>query len=215
MFGIIYLEEKLLDRQSFQLIIEKQTDCKVLYSAGNIEQFCQLVQTNPIIPDLCIISDEYNFYQIATVIKTIKAKSNHTYLLLKSNNKYIKSICYLLKHGLNGFFFTDEPMIDLKQTVWKKTKFHLSYDKQKMITSNMVGEINTHAIAYNKNKLTNNELAFIQACTQDHSYEEIATVLQKSVNTIYGYRDRVFKKLHVKQRTAMVIAALQQNYIDL
>ena len=64
-------------------------------------------------------------------------------------------------------------------------------------------------------KLTENEIAFIQACTLDYSYEEIATVLKKSVNTIYGYRDRVFRKLQVKQRTAMVVAALQQNYIDL
>ena len=47
------------------------------------------------------------------------------------------------------------------------------------------------------------------------SYEEIAVAMQKSVFTIYGYRDRVFKKLAVKQRTAMVVAALQRNYIDL
>jgi len=35
------------------------------------------------------------------------------------------------------------------------------------------------------------------------------------VNTIYGYRDRVFRKLEVKQRTAMVMTALKRNYIDL
>ena len=50
---------------------------------------------------------------------------------------------------------------------------------------------------------------------KDLSYEEIAATLQKSVNTIYGYRDRVFKKLQVKQRTAMVMTALKRNYIDL
>jgi DNA-binding NarL/FixJ family response regulator len=55
----------------------------------------------------------------------------------------------------------------------------------------------------------------VQECTKDLSYEEIAATLQKSVNTIYGYRDRVFKKLQVKQRTAMVMTALKRNYIDL
>ena len=49
----------------------------------------------------------------------------------------------------------------------------------------------------------------------DLNYDEIAKALQKSINTIYGYRDRVFKKLHVKQRTAMVMKALKQNHIDL
>jgi DNA-binding NarL/FixJ family response regulator len=75
--------------------------------------------------------------------------------------------------------------------------------------------IDIKALNYNKNPLTENEVKFIQACTKDHSYEEIAGQLQKSVYTIYGYRDRIFKKLGVKQRTAMVMAALKRNYIDL
>ena len=117
MFHIIYLEEKLLDRQSFQMVIEKQNDCKVLFSSGSIDQFCLLLKSHPVIADACIISDDYNYYQIASVIKAIKNKSQHTYILVKSNHKYMKALCYLMRHGLNGFFFTDEPMIDIKQVV--------------------------------------------------------------------------------------------------
>jgi len=68
---------------------------------------------------------------------------------------------------------------------------------------------------YNTSPLTRNEIDFIQACAKDLTYEAIATELQKSVRTIYGYRDRIFKKLQVKQRTAMVMTALKRNYIDL
>jgi DNA-binding NarL/FixJ family response regulator len=215
MFNIIYLEEKLLDRQSFQLVIEKQQDCKVLFSSGNVDQFCLLLKSHPLVADACILSDDYNYYQMASIIKAVKDRSPHTYILVKSNQKYMKALCYLMRHGLNGFFFTDEPMIDIKQVVWKRTKYHINHDKDKFITNNTSGDINIHSIKYHKTKLTENEIAFIQACTLDYSYEEIATVLKKSVNTIYGYRDRVFRKLQVKQRTAMVVAALQQNYIDL
>ena len=115
----------------------------------------------------------------------------------------------------NGIFFTDEPMIDLKQCVQRKTKFNLSADKCKLITKNVLQGIDIKALNYNKNPLTENEVKFIQACTKDYSYEEIAAHLQKSVYTIYGYRDRIFKKLAVKQRTAMVMTALKRNYIDL
>jgi len=145
----------------------------------------------------------------------IRARNSYTYILLKSNEKQINSICYLMKHGLNGIFFTDEPMIDLKQCVQRKTKFNLSADKCKLITKNVLQGIDIKALNYNKNPLTENEVQFIQACTKDYSYEEIAAHLQKSVYTIYGYRDRIFKKLAVKQRTAMVMTALKRNYIDL
>ena len=215
MFSIIYIEEKVLTRNAFKLVIEKQEDCKVLYSSGSIEDFCKYILEESRHPDLCIIADSYNYKEIIRVIKAIKSKSNHTYILLKSDAKFMKAICYLMRNGLNGIFFTDEPMIDLKQVVRTKTKFHLSADKSKLITNNIIREIQIKELQYNYKPLTHNEIQFVQECTKDLSYEEIAASLQKSVNTIYGYRDRVFKKLQVKQRTAMVMTALKRNYIDL
>lgn len=215
MFTIIYLEEKILNRNAFQLSIEKQEACKVIYSEGSIDAFCAFIESDNRHPDLCIISDSYHYLEIIRVIKAIKAKSNHTYLLLKSDAKFMKAICYLMKNGLHGIFFTDEALIDLKAFVRNRTKFHLSADKTKMITSNLLKEINVKELNYSHVALTKNEIKFIQACTLDKNYDEIAATLQKSIFTIYGYRDRVFKKLQVKQRTAMVMTALKRNYIDL
>lgn len=105
--------------------------------------------------------------------------------------------------------------MDFKECIRRNTKFKLSLDKTKLISSNRLGEIQIKELQYNTHPLTQNEIEFIQACAIDQSYEEIANSLQKSINTIYGYRDRVFKKLQVKQRTAMVMTALKRNYIDL
>jgi len=195
--------------------IEQQEDCKVIFQTGSIEVMEGFIKNTKEKIALCILSDEYGHQSLLKLIQVIRASSSYTYVLLKSNEKQINSICYLMKHGLNGIFFTDEPMIDLKQCVQRKTKFNLSADKCKLITKNVLQGIDIKALNYNKNPLTENEVKFIQACTKDHSYEEIAEQLQKSVYTIYGYRDRIFKKLGVKQRTAMVMAALKRNYIDL
>jgi DNA-binding NarL/FixJ family response regulator len=214
MFTITYIEEKQLTREAFVLAIEQQETCKVIYQTGDINDFCSFMHTDPRRPDLCIIADSYNYLDLLKVIKTIKAKSAHPFILLKSDAKFMKAMCYLMKNGLNGIFFTDEPLIDLKKCVRTRTRFNLSADKAKMITSNVLGEINIRELNYNTSPLTRNEIQFVQACSQDLSYEQIAAALQKSVNTIYGYRDRVFKKLQVKQRTAMVMTALKRNYID-
>ena len=215
MFSITYLEEKLLTRAAFKLAIEQQEECKVIYSSGDIQDFLKFLQQDTRLPDLCILSDCYHYIDLVKIIKAIKAKSNHPYILLKSDAKFMKGICFLMKNGLNGIFFTDEAMIDLKQCVRNRTRFNLSSDKSKLITSNLLGNIQIKELNYNTSPLTQNEINFIQACAKDQSYEEIANELQKSINTIYGYRDRVFKKLQVKQRTAMVMTALKRNYIDL
>ncbi|MFY8165008.1 MAG: helix-turn-helix transcriptional regulator [Sediminibacterium sp.] len=215
MFTITYLEEKILTRESFKLSIETQESCKVIYSSSQIEDYCNYYEAIKQPPDLCIIADSYNYLQILKVIKAVKARNNHTYILLKSDAKFMKAICYLMKNGLNGIFFTDEPLIDLKKCARTRTRFNLSADKAKLITSNLLSEINIRELNYNDSPLTQNEVNFIQQCSKDLNYDEIATALNKSVNTIYGYRDRVFKKLHVKQRAAMVMTALRRNYIDL
>jgi len=215
MFSIICLEQKLVTRDSLKLIIEKQDECKVIFSSGSITEFCDFIKNEKQVPDLCIIADSYNYFEIVEVIKCIKMRSNHPFILLKSDSKFMRSICYLMKHGLHGIFFTDETLIDFKYTVRNRTRFNLSSDKSKLITSNTLGEISIKELNYNRTPLTQNEIIFIQQCAKDLNYDEIAKALQKSINTIYGYRDRVFKKLHVKQRTAMVMKALKQNHIDL
>jgi DNA-binding NarL/FixJ family response regulator len=215
MFSIHYLEEKLLTRTAFELVIEKQEDCKVVYSGSILQDYIMYLKHTAYPPDLCIISDCYHYTDLIKVIHSIKKASSHPFILLKSDAKFMKGICFLLKNGLDGIFFTDEALIDLKYCVRHKTKFKLSASKLKLITTNMKSDIIIKELHYNTSPLTKNEISFIQACAKDLTYEAIATELQKSVSTIYGYRDRVFKKLQVKQRTAMVMTALKRNYIDL
>jgi DNA-binding NarL/FixJ family response regulator len=215
MFSITYLEEKILIRNAFQLAIEKQQDCKVIYSSSSLQDFMGYIQSAPYPPDLCIISDCFHYTNLVKIIKAIKQQHKHSFILLKSDAKFMKGICFLLKNGLDGIFFTDEELIDLKHCVRSRTKFKLSANKLKLITSNRIGAIEIKELSYNASPLTQNEIGFIQACTKDLNYDEIANELHKSIKTIYGYRDRIFKKLQVKQRTAMVMTALKRNYIDL
>lgn len=44
MFSIIYLEQKLVTRDSLKLSIEKQEECKVLFSTGSIIDFCDYMK---------------------------------------------------------------------------------------------------------------------------------------------------------------------------
>ena len=215
MINIVYLEEKIVTRTAYLLAFEKQEDCKVIHAEKCVETFIMHIQNQKLPPDLCILSDAYCYTQLARIIKVIKSKSNHCYILLKSEGKFMKGICFLLRNGLNGFFFTDEPLIDLKQCVYQRTKFKITTDKLKLIVQNKKTGIQIQELHYNAQPLTEKEIEFIQACVRDESYEEIAVRLKKSVKTIYGYRDRIFKKLQVKQRTAMVMTALKRNYIDL
>jgi len=92
MFSIIYLEQKLVTRDSLKLIIEKQDECKVIFSSGSIDEFCDFIKNEKQVPDLCIIADSYNYFEIVEVIKCIKMRRNHPFILLKSDSKFMRTI---------------------------------------------------------------------------------------------------------------------------
>lgn len=215
MIQIIYLEEKILTRSAYTYLFEKQEGCKVVYSETNANAFIHYIEEQKLPADICILSDAYSYVELVKIIKALKRKSNHSYILLKSENKYMHGICLLLKNGLNGFFFTDQSLIDLKQVFYERTKYKITADKLKLILRNKKAPIEIKQLSCEQVSLSLNEIEFIQACVRDETYEEIALRMQKNVKTINGYRDSVFKKLQVKQRTAMVLAALRRNLIDL
>ena len=112
MFPIIYLEEKLMIRNAMVHYFEKQEGCKVIYQTGLIDELETYLEKSKDTISLCILSDDYGHQALLKIIQLIRARNTYTYILLKSNDKKINSICYLMKHGLNGLFFTDEPLID-------------------------------------------------------------------------------------------------------
>ena len=190
MFPIIYLEEKILIRNAVAACIEQQEDCKVVYQTGSIEAMETYINNTKERIALCILSDNYGHQSLLKLIQVIRARNSFTYILLKSNEKQINSICYLMKHGLNGIFFTDEPMIDLKQCVQRKTKFNLSADKCKLITKNVLQGIDIRALNYNKNPLTAIETdnlqlaekrmreAKVQCLVVKNKFDEVVGVIQ-------------------------------------
>lgn len=105
MIHISYLEEKILTRTAFQLVMEKQQDCKVIYSGADIKDFCQQLNENKCKTDLCIIADCYPYLEVLKLIKYIKLVSSPTYILLKSDAKHIKEICFFIKAWTEWYFF--------------------------------------------------------------------------------------------------------------
>ncbi|ANI88848.1 hypothetical protein A9P82_05820 [Arachidicoccus ginsenosidimutans] len=62
-----------------------------------------------------------------------------------------------------------------------------------------------------KVKLTDKEIQFLRYCCKEMNYVEIAAAMYLSANTIYSYRDILYKKLNVKTRTGLAVYALQSG----
>lgn len=63
--------------------------------------------------------------------------------------------------------------------------------------------------------LTQREQQFLKFACSDDTYKEIAFKMQVSRSTVDGYRDNIFKKLNVENRTGMVLEAVKRGLITL
>lgn len=62
---------------------------------------------------------------------------------------------------------------------------------------------------------TSRQIEFMRQLCYDISYVDIAKKMGQSVRTIEGYRDDLFKKLHVRSRIGLVIWTLKAGIVDL
>lgn len=63
--------------------------------------------------------------------------------------------------------------------------------------------------------LTEKETQFVRLACSDLTYKQVAAEMYLSERTIDGYRESVFKKLHVESRVGMVLEAIKRQIVSL
>ena len=77
------------------------------------------------------------------------------------------------------------------------------------MTNLLLGSLNPKK--ENKVVLKDREMEFIKHACTEKTYKEIASDMCLSPKTIEGYRDSIFEKLHLKNRTGLVIYAIKNK----
>ena len=106
-------------------------------------------------------------------------------------------------------------------------KGYLLKDTQKSVLHQALRELSTHGY-YHTNTvsqilvksldqdstlaLKEREIEFIKHACTEMTYNEIADKMFLSPKTVQGYRDSVFSKLNLKNRTGLVIYAIKHGY---
>jgi len=64
-------------------------------------------------------------------------------------------------------------------------------------------------------RLSDRELAFLQLACSEKTYADIAREMFVSERTVDGYRDALFKKLHVTTRVGLVLYAIRNHLVTI
>jgi len=125
-----------------------------------------------------------------------------------------ESIINMLKAGAKGYILKDIKKNTLEKTLKEVIKNGSYYTKK--VTKTLVNCIT------NKNPFQKEDIAikkqeeeFMRYACSELTYREIAERMYKSPKTIDGYRNDLFDKLNIKNRTGLVLYAIRHKIFKL
>ncbi|HEB12819.1 MAG TPA: response regulator transcription factor [Actinobacteria bacterium] len=206
--SVLVIEEHDLLREGLESIFRQQQDFDVVASTSSIKEAFKKVYK--IHPQIIVLGINVDFEEPEVCSKLIKKNPGAKILLLAPPGKE-KVVADAFKRGASGCVLTNVVTEDLVQAIKMVTK------GQMVLPDNMAREalVERRSKPRNLPDLTIRELEVLQLMANGLRNREIAKELFISEVTVKTHASRIFKKLHINNRTAAILHAYKRGWIQL
>ena len=120
-------------------------------------------------------------------------------------------IVRMMKSGANGFLAKSAGPDALVRAIdmVHKTGF---YHNEKV--TQILYEF-AHKKLVDVDSITEREKIYLKHCCSEFSHNDIAELMKTTPKSVDGYRDSLFKKLHVNSRYSLIIFAIRNGFVTL
>lgn len=194
--------------KGLRFILEAYKDYKVSIEAYNGAELIEKIEQASALPDVCLLDISMpvmNGFEALTIIKqrwkSIKVIMQSTYY-----NEF--NILKAFREGASAYLPKDADPKEIKSAIDTVCDdgFHYSeWEKEHVLPHIQDKTILT--------TINDKEIEFLKHICSDMTYEDIAAVIGKSARTVEGYRDALFQKLKLKNRTELALFAIRSGLV--
>lgn len=206
MKNIVVVDDHTLLSQAISGLVNSFEDFNVLYTCKNGQDFIdQLVFENKR-PDIVLMDVNMPIMDGIETTAYLKEHFPDIKVLALSVEEEEHTILKMLRAGARGYLLKDTE----KSILHNALKELVS---QGVYHTNTVSKILVKSLDEdNALALKEREIEFIKHACTEMTYNEIAEKMFLSPKTVQGYRDSVFSKLNLKNRTGLVIYAIKNGH---
>jgi len=206
-YSVVVVDDHMLLSQAIGGLVEGFDQFKVMYTCKNGQELITKFENPKNIPDIVLM--DVNM-PILNGIETTAHLSVHfpdVNVLALSIEEDETTILKMLRAGAKGYIMKDVKKTELNEAlleVLKKGYYH----------TNTVAKVLVQSLGKKENSvaaLKEREIEFIKHACTEKTYKEIANVMCLSPKTIEGYRNALFEKLNLRNRTGLVIFAIKNK----
>ena len=142
--------------------------------------------------------------------KWIKANHPQIHVLALSMFEDEKAIIGMLRAGAGGYLLKESKPSELLTAI--KTTIDKGFYINELVSGRLL-----FSLKYDTTKpiFSERELIFLQHCSSELTYKEIANLMNVSPRTVDNYRESLFAKLNIKSRTGLVVYGIKNQLITI
>jgi DNA-binding NarL/FixJ family response regulator len=141
--------------------------------------------------------------------KWVKEHYPQIHVLALSMFEEEKDIIGMLKVGAGGYLLKESKPSELLFAI--KAIVEKGFYINDLVSGRLLVSLKEQA----KPTFSEKELIFLQFCSTELTYKEIAAELNISPRTVDNYRESLFAKLNIKSRTGLVVYGIRNGLIQL
>ena len=209
MIRILLVDDHVLVRQGFKMILSAQPDMQIVGEAANGREAVEAGQKlQPDVVLMDVTMPELNGIEATRRLVTASPRTRVLALSMHKDAVYVREI---LRAGARGYLLKDSADADLIAAVRSvaKGEGYLS----PAVSDAVLTDYRRH-VSDPLDLLTTREREVLQMIAEGKTNKEIATTLNLSVYTIEAHRGRVMEKLNLHSTGELVRFALRSGLID-
>lgn len=205
--AIAIVDDHTLFRSGLASLMEEFDEIEILFEGTNGQDLQHKIKNHP---DVQLILMDINMPVMDGFAATKWVKDNHpeVKVLALSMHEDEKAIIGMIKAGAAGYMLKESNPSDLLIAI--KSIIAKGFFVNDLVSGRLLVSIKDEG---DKSAFTQRELTFLQHCSSELTYKEIADLMNVSPRTVDNYRESLFAKLNIKSRTGLVVYGIKNNLI--
>jgi DNA-binding NarL/FixJ family response regulator len=207
--NIAIVDDHTLFRSGLSSLLSEFDEINVVLEATNGIDLQEKINSYPntqlVLMDINMpIMDGY------TTTKWIKEKYPQIHVLALSMFEDEKAIIGMLKSGAGGYLLKESKPSEVLAAI--KAIINKGFYINELVSGRLLFSLKQ---ADTKPIFSERELIFLQHCSSELTYKEIANLMNVSPRTVDNYRESLFAKLNIKSRTGLVVYGIKHQLITI
>ncbi|MCX2494682.1 response regulator transcription factor [Pedobacter sp. PF22-3] len=207
--SIAIVDDHTLFRSGLASLLEEFDEIDVMFEAMNgIDLQAKINQHAEV--QLILMDINMPVMDGFATTKWVKANYPNVHVLALSMLEDEKAIIGMLKAGAGGYMLKESTPSDLLTAI--KMIVNKGFYVNELVSGRLLVALKNEDI---KPTFSARELTFLQYCSTELTYKEIADLMNVSPRTVDNYRESLFAKLNIKSRTGLVVYGIKNNLINI